>query len=367
MHRRSAHTILLTAATLAAASSSQAADIHLKSRATAQGPSVRLTDVAEIHGAPDEEAKQLGQIELFAAPPQEQYLTARQVREALLARGVDPRKHTISGASVIEMGPAARAAVPSIFARPAIGTSHRRDEQNHPAAEAIVRFLKAQVDAGLPWQVDLLSAERSGDDSGVELVALPGAGARDVAVVQAEHAPRRGGIRAWLGRQQFVLRWTVAGRRRQEIVAAEVSLPGTVVVAARDLPRGAILQAADLKLKVASEQDRQTRGFSFIEDAVGNEVQRPLRAGQIIDADHAEQPELVQRGERVSIVVNHGGVRVRAEGRARDGGRRGDVITVESATRRESFQGVVTGVKEVEIGVGPTILTRPREEKRQRL
>ncbi len=372
MFARPSRFLILTAGVLAAAAgaAARAADIHLKAHASVPGNMVHLADVAEIHGGSADEAARLGQVELFASSPQERYVTARQVREALLARGVDLRLHTVSGASVIELGAAADAVTPSIFARRAVGAGYGPDSRaSEPAVAAVVRFLKSQVDPGLPWQVELLPTERLDAQARDANLAAgpPPAGANDVAVVHTEHAPQRGAIRPWLGKQQFVMRWSVAGRRQEGVVTAEIKLPGTVVVAARDLPRGTILQAGDLKIKAAGDADRQVRGFEFIEDAVGNVVERPVRAGQMIDAENVELPELVRRGERVSIVVNHGGVRVRTEGRARDSGKRGDVVMVESAARRNAFQAVVTGVKEVEISVGATIVTRPKEEGSQRL
>ncbi len=314
---------------------------------------------------PPDEARQLAQIELMAVPSQGQYLTARQVREALLARGVDLRQHTISGASMIELGPGARAAVPGVFARPAVvGDDVSAYRANDPASGAIGRFLKSQVDAELPWQVQLLPGERMADEiSGLRpAVGVPAAGATDVAVIQTRQRPQRGHVRPWLGKQQFVMRWTAGGKPREGLVAAEIKLPSTIVVAARDLPRGTILRPDDLAMRAAVEQDRRSRGFEFSEDAIGQEVGRPFRAGQVIDAENVESPELVRRGERVSIVVNHGGVRIRTEGRARDSGRRGDAVIVESATSRNTLQAVVTGVNEVEVGVGATaVATRRRE------
>jgi flagella basal body P-ring formation protein FlgA len=371
---------------LSAATATYAAEIHLKAQAVVPGQTVRLADVAEIHGGSasgasasggSSEAQQLGQIELFPVPSQEQYITAQQVREALLGRGVDLRQHTISGASMIVLMPEDRSVSTAIFGRrSATADEESADHGASAAAAAIVRFLKSQVDAELPWKVDLAPADEQSrpdaraDAHGGEAGADPrAANATDFAVTQTERRPERGSLRPWLGRQQFVMRWNVAGRRREGIVAAEVKLPATVVVAARDLARGAVLQLADLKTKPAGDQERSVKGFEFTEDAVGKQLSRPLHVGHVIEAEGVDSPDLVRRGERVSIVVNHHGVRVRTEGRARDGGPRGDVVVVESADRRNAFQAVVTGVNEVQVEVGNSqaqVADRPKRETRQR-
>ncbi len=363
--------LLFSIAILAAAAYARAADIHLRAQAAVPGRAVHLADLAEIHGGSPDEARQLAQIELMAAPPQEQFITARQVREALLARGVDLRQHTISGASMIELKPGAlkpgalkpgaEPIAASIFARPVGADDAAVDYPSDPAAAAIVRFLKSQVDAGLPWQVRVVRDEQGLGGVASSPLGVPAADAREIVVLQSRQRPERGRVRLWLGRQQFMVRWTTAGEPVEGLVTAEIKLPPTIVVAARDLPRGTLLHADDLQTKAAGEQDRRPGSLEFSEDAVGQETVRPFRAGHTIDAESIELPELVRRGERVSIIVNHGGVRVRAEGRARDSGRRGDTVTVESAARRNSFQAVVTGVNEVEVGVGAVVVARSPE------
>jgi flagella basal body P-ring formation protein FlgA len=354
--RRITRQFIFAAAALSAALPATAAEICLKALATAHGGVVHLGDVADVHGSSADDARQLAQVELFSMPAEERYVTARQVREALLDRGVDLRRHTICGASIIELAPGETTGPPAVYARPAIGGQDQPgDPRRQPLVAAIIRFLKKHVEAELPWQVELAGGD------------VPEAAEGEVAVVQSERRPQPGSLRAWLGPQQFVIRRSAAGRKQETIVAAEIKLPPTIVVAARDLPRGAVLDAADVKSRPASGQDRPAQGterFEFPEDVVSKQLTRPLRAGQPIEAESIEAVELVRRGERVAIVVNHHGVRVRTEGRARDSGGLGDTVLVESASRRNAFQAVVTGVNEVQIEVGrASVAERPRREQ----
>jgi flagella basal body P-ring formation protein FlgA len=350
MSFRFARIILFLVAVLAAASDARAADIYLKAQAPVHGQMVRLGDVAHIQGTPDE-ARQLGQVELFTVPAEERYVTARQVRESLLGRGVDLRRHTVSGASMIELVPETSSAPGDVYARRAISAHNPADRDScNPAAAAIERFLKTRVEGDLPWKVELLPPHEP------KLAT-----AAEASVAQTERRPQHGDTRAWLGRQQFVIRYGNGSRRQDAIVEAEISLPATVVVATRNLPRGTVLDLGDLKTRLAGENARPSEGLEFAEDAVGKELVRPVRAGQIIEPDSVESTELVRRGERVAIVVKHNGVRVRTEGRARDSGGRGDAVLVESASRRTAFQAVVTGANEVQIDVNqPVTAERPR-------
>jgi flagella basal body P-ring formation protein FlgA len=257
------------------------------------------------------------------------------------------RQHTICGASIIELVPGDPTKPPDIYARPVISANNQSDDQaGHPLASAIVRFLSKHVESDLAWQVDLVASD------------LSRAAGQDAVVARSEHPPQRGTIRPWLGRQKFVVRWSARGRRQEAVVAAEIKLPPTIVVAARDLPRGAVLEPGDLKTKAIGQADRTTQSrspsehFEFSEDVVGKQATRLIRAGQVVEAEGVESVELVRRGERVAIVVNHNGVRVRTEGRARDSGGKGDTVLVESAARRSTFQATVSGVNEVELDVG---------------
>jgi len=335
----------------------RAADIHLKSQATAAGPAVRLADLAEIY-SPDDDGK-LAEVELFGLPAKERLVTAQEIREALIARGVDLRPHTFSGASVIHLVPGSVAEPPRTFAHLAASggqpiNSPPSERPLHPAASAILKFLRTHVDAELPWRVEL--------PPGGE---LPGMNAGSLSVIRVEQRPERGQVRTWLGRRQFVLSWTDSGRQREAVVTAEITLPPTVVVAARDLPRDTILQPADLKTKAAAERERGD-GFEFVEDAIGQATLRTFRAGQVIQPSAVEAPELVRRGERVAVIVYHHGVRVRTEGRARESGARGDTVLVESPSRRQTYEAVVTGPNEVQVEAGSAPLARRPTEKQVR-
>lgn len=100
----------------------------------------------------------------------------------------------------------------------------------------------------------------------------------------------------------------------------------TVMVAARDLPAGTVLSAADLKELSLPRDGAPTPRVLRAEDALGRILRAPLRAGEPLRADRLERPQAVRAGQRVVIEARVGAVRLRAAGQALAAGRVGDSI-----------------------------------------
>jgi flagella basal body P-ring formation protein FlgA len=114
---------------------------------------------------------------------------------------------------------------------------------------------------------------------------------------------------------------------------------GTVLVAARALRRGTVLQASELALE---ERDLQTGPFGYlsdVQDALGKRVTRPVAAGAPISEAYLEAPPVVARGQQVLLVAETPYMRVRMTGIAMEDGAAGDRIRV----RNKSSQRVVEG------------------------
>ncbi len=92
---------LLGAVLLIVPATAQEAQIVLKAAATCQGPIIRLGDVAELSIEDPQQRQALQQVELLAAPTEEQsvYLTINDVRSALAARGFSDLQFTLTGPS----------------------------------------------------------------------------------------------------------------------------------------------------------------------------------------------------------------------------------------------------------------------------
>ncbi|NLJ79624.1 MAG: flagellar basal body P-ring formation protein FlgA [Firmicutes bacterium] len=126
---------------------------------------------------------------------------------------------------------------------------------------------------------------------------------------------------------------------------------GTVVVAARDLSRGEVLEDSDLLL-----EERELRGANYgdftLEDFVGLRTTRRLKAGSILTAQSAEAVPVVERGAQIRITAVIGTIYITAPGVARGTGQRGDLIPVENSVSRQIIYGRIVDQDTVQVVVG---------------
>lgn len=115
--------------------------------------------------------------------------------------------------------------------------------------------------------------------------------------------------------------------QRDVIVRAKVT--ARVVVMARDVPAGRVIQDDDVEL--------DARDVTVVPDAVsdpqavaGLASRRTLRMGQVVSQRALLTPVLVQRGQSVAIEASNGGITVNVPGEAMDAGRAGETVRVRN-------------------------------------
>ena len=142
-------------------------------------------------------------------------------------------------------------------------------------------------------------------------------------------------------------------------VAAKVGIPSAVVVTAKTVPRGAIIQAADVSLERTKPGTDVGDAFQTLDDVVGREAVLAIAPGQVLDPQYVRTPVMVKRGSVVTVFVQAPGVKIRTTGRVREDGGRDDQVTVESLLDRKTFLARVTGIDQVEVAAEST--TMPQE------
>jgi flagella basal body P-ring formation protein FlgA len=110
-------------------------------------------------------------------------------------------------------------------------------------------------------------------------------------------------------------------------------------VAARDLERGLVLGAGDLRLEWV-ESTRQAAGdLPTLEQVLGKRLERYLGEGRPVHGRMIRELPVVQRGERLTLTVVSGGISIHAEARALADGYPGEelpVRLVETGRRLEA-------------------------------
>lgn len=118
-------------------------------------------------------------------------------------------------------------------------------------------------------------------------------------------------------------RWTI-------YVPAQIDQFAEVAVLSRSLSRGSVISEADITL---TTMNTAKAGFGHIRDperAIGMQLKRPLQAGEPLRISHLRAPEMVKKGDRVTLEASTVGVTVITAGKALGKGQLGDQIQVRN-------------------------------------
>lgn len=127
----------------------------------------------------------------------------------------------------------------------------------------------------------------------------------------------------------------------RHIVSPYVRVLTTAIVPVRDLRRGDTLGSGDVR--VAKIDAVRTRGelVPTIDLVVGKRLKSSVREGQPLRESQIEVVPVVDRGDRVMLVLESGGLRVQAIGRAQESGAIGQWIRVLNVDSRREVSGRV--------------------------
>ena len=135
----------------------------------------------------------------------------------------------------------------------------------------------------------------------------------------------------------------------QMILRLDVRQYQEVVVAARMLPGKTLLQAGDLK-KLRLETGRMPDGFLLDPSkALGQQLQRPLRSGEVLMDSMLLRPLTMRRGAAVTIQVRQGEMLVSAAGEALQDGSIGQRIRVQNLVSKRIVTAKVIDEATVEV------------------
>jgi flagella basal body P-ring formation protein FlgA len=112
--------------------------------------------------------------------------------------------------------------------------------------------------------------------------------------------------------------------------------------AARDLPRGTMLTATDIRWTKVDSTAPAT------EVAPGWVTRRTFREGELLRAPGVSRPDLVASGDAVDVVYARDGVTIKLQGTAVGNGAQGDAVYVK-LTNRKRLRGVVAGPQFVKV------------------
>ncbi|NOY73908.1 MAG: flagellar basal body P-ring formation protein FlgA [Gammaproteobacteria bacterium] len=129
--------------------------------------------------------------------------------------------------------------------------------------------------------------------------------------------------------------WTV-------YVPAHIKIFANVIAAAQPLLRGSEISATDV-IFVRQELSQLRSGYFIkIESVIGKILTQNLSAGHAITPKRVKAAFLVRRGEKVTIEVSIGTLKVRGKGEALKDAARGELVSVRNSQSKRIVQGIVT-------------------------
>jgi flagellar basal body P-ring formation protein FlgA len=219
-----------------------------------------------------------------------------------------------------------------------------------PAAPSRVLTSEQVAELARRWTVEQLQGEA--EDTTVEVQAPP----RELVLPPGEVTTRvsvQAGSPA-TGQMTVLVEAIVTdahGHRaaRSATVNLAVRAQQEVLVAVRDLSRGAIVGAADVR-RERRPMERLPRGpLTDPGEAVGKEMQRGAASGEVLTASAVAPARAVRRGAVVTLLLEGPGFRIVARGIASEDGAVGQTIKVVNQVSRRELAGKVEDERTVRV------------------
>jgi flagella basal body P-ring formation protein FlgA len=143
---------------------------------------------------------------------------------------------------------------------------------------------------------------------------------------------------------------TVAGA-----LSVQMRLIGTAVVTAqavelnRPLARGEIIKLSDVTLHRVPRTQLASDTLTTPNQAIGLAARSAINAGKPLSLGELMKPELVQRGENVTIVYQAPGLMLAVRGKAKDSGAEDDMIDVVNLQSNRTVRAIIIGRGQVAV------------------
>jgi flagella basal body P-ring formation protein FlgA len=134
-------------------------------------------------------------------------------------------------------------------------------------------------------------------------------------------------------------------------VSARITRRGPVLVATRNLPRGAVIEASDLATEERNIEESPSGYLTNPTEALGKRASRPLRLGLPVTTGGLEDVPVIDRGQRVWLLAESRSLTVRMSGTALEPGAPGDRIRVQNNESKKVVEGLVGDDGFIRIGI----------------
>ncbi|MCB1720461.1 MAG: flagellar basal body P-ring formation protein FlgA [Alphaproteobacteria bacterium] len=201
--------------------------------------------------------------------------------------------------------------------------------------DALKDSLHAQ---GLPGKFELIVTS-----SGLDKIILPQSAAQNVEIeslsFDSEHDRFEAAIAA-PSKDEPLFRKNISGQVQRLVDVPVLRAP---------MKNGTVISASDLDFISLRAYGLNHDMILSADELVGMTPRRMITAGKPMTENDIEPPQIVERGENVTLVFNSGPLSLTAQGKALENGAKGDVIRVVNASSSKTLQARVIGEREVSV------------------
>jgi flagella basal body P-ring formation protein FlgA len=143
---------------------------------------------------------------------------------------------------------------------------------------------------------------------------------------------------------------TVAGAPGVQVRLSGIATVMTETVELlRPLARGEVIKHSDVTLRRVPRAQVTPETVTDPDQAIGMAARSTIKAGRPMRVSELMKPELVERGESVTIVYQSPGLMLAVRGKATDGGAKGDMIDVVNLQSKRVVRGTIIGRGQVAV------------------
>lgn len=208
------------------------------------------------------------------------------------------------------------------------------------AADEIEKGAADHLERALPWEKESLeiNAYYEGKD-----ISLP-PGKKDLIYKIIGSTQRAGRI-------PLILEIRVNDHFQKRVrISSRVLVSQKVVKTIRPVKRGEILSHGDIQMETVKTERPWKNAVANIDHALGYEATRNLPIGKILTGNFIKKPALGNRGDKVLILAEKGGIKITAPGILKEDGYEDAMVRVLNIESRKTVYGRLVDSDTVKVG-----------------
>ncbi len=160
-------------------------------------------------------------------------------------------------------------------------------------------------------------------------------------------------LRYMPGSSTFSARFQVAGIDTPLDVSGQIQIMIEAPHLSRTLPQGTILGMDDITMEMVPLNYAEAAGLVSLENLIGKQLQRQVRAGVMIRPSDISEPEVIARNQAVTVILQQGALTLTTTGKALNSASMSEPVSVLNTLTNKVLQGYAAPNGTVTISAGP--------------